>query len=252
MSPPSLFAKVSTSCYNALVQLTVTQAAEKLNVNPATIRAMCREGRVPSTNIPDNRHSKHGIWLVDPEDVRAYWHRLAQRFECKALSPTDAAYMAGLLDGEGCFTAFITRKRDGKARNYCEHWQTIYFIQILVVKEQPIRWLKDVTGLGYVFQRKRQEQNWQDLCGWRVSSEPACEVIKQIMPYLQIKHRQAEIFLELRRRVLAIKNYRKGRGKGSPMPKEEWLERQKLIDEIHRLNQPTGKVLRKEYSVEAT
>ena len=257
MSPPSLIAKASTLCYNALVQLTVTQAAEKLSVNPATIRAMCREGRVPSTNIPDSRHSKRGIWLVNPDDVKAYWHRLAQRFECKALSPTDAAYLAGLLDGEGCFTAFITRanaryaKRIEGSKYEAEHWQTIYFIQILVVEEQPIRWLKDVTGLGYVFQRKRQEQDWQDLWGWRVSSEPACQIVRQIMPYLKIKRRHAEIFLELRQRILAMKDYRQGKRSNTGMPEEEYIARQKLIDEIHQLNKRTGKIQRR-YSVEAT
>jgi len=33
-----------------------------------------------------------------------------------------------------------------------------------------------------------------------------------------------------------------------PMPEEEYIERQKLIDEIHRLNKSKGKVIRKEYS----
>ena len=230
------------------MQVTTTEAANKLKVSPTTIRAMCRKGRVPSVNVPDVHHKKSGIWLIDTDDVEAYWKKRAERFRCKPLLETDRAYIAGLLDGEGCFTAFITQV---KRQSYI-NWQTIYYIQILIVEEEPIRWLKEVTGLGYVFQRKRREERFQDLWGWRVNNAPACEIVKQILPYLKIKQRHAEIFLALRDRVASMKDYRKGKANDALMPKGEWIERQKLIDEIHRLNKPTGKILRKEYSVEAT
>jgi hypothetical protein len=239
------------------MQLPVTQVAKQLGVNPATVRDMCREDRVPSTKIPDQHHRKYGIWLVDPEDVKRYWQQLAQRFECKVLSPTDAAYLAGLFDGEGCFTAFITRRKIRYTNRYNGHkydgesWSTIYYIQVLITEEEPIRWLKEVTGLGYVFKRNRQKEGYQDLWGWRVNSTPACEVVQQILPYLKIKHRHAEIFLELRKRILTMKNYRQGKDYNAGMPEEEYLARQKLIDEIHRLNKRTGKVQRR-YSVETT
>lgn len=254
---PFLFDKISTLSYNILVQITVTQAANQLKVNPATIRSMCSEGRIPTTKISDNHHRKHGIWLVDPKDVIAYWQKLSDKFQCKHLSPPDAAYLAGLLDGEGCFTAFITQTRSHHIKNGLKtiertHWQTIYYIQILMVEEEPIRWLKEVTGLGYLFQRNRQKEGYQDLWGWRVNSEPACQIIKQIMPYLKAKRHQAKLFLKLRDRITAMKHYRNGKSRDAPMPEAEYIERQKLIDEIHRLNKSTGKVLRKEYSVEAT
>lgn len=210
---------------------------------------MCRGERVPSVNVPDNHHHKYGIWLVDTDDLEAYWKKRAERFQCKPLLEVDKAYIAGLLDGEGCFTAFITKRRNKRKTKIYEATSILYYIQILVVEEEPIRWLKEVTGLGYVFQRKRQEEGWQDLWGWRVASGPACELVKQILPYLKIKRCHAEIFLALRDRVASTKDYRGGKANNAPMPKEEWIKRQKLIDEIHQLNKPKGKVLRKEFSV---
>jgi len=239
------------------VQLTVTDAAKKFGVNPATIRDMCRGGRVPAIKVPHIKNLECGMWMVDTDALEVYWKKQAGKFQCKPLLETTKAYIAGLLDGEGCFTAFITRQQSHHIKNghrtiEAIHWQTIYYIQILIVEEEPIHWLKEITGLGYVFKRNRQKQGWQDLWGWRVASGPACEIVKQIMPYLKIKRRHAEIFLALRDRVASIKDYRTGKANDAPLPKEEYIERQKLIDEIHRLNKSTGKVLRKEYSVKAT
>jgi hypothetical protein len=54
--------------------------------------------------------------------------------------------------------------------------------------------------------------------------------------------------LELAERIAAMKNYRRGKPNDAPMPEEEYIARQKLIDKIHRLNKSKGKVLRTEYS----
>jgi len=224
------------------MKLTTLEVGKKLGVGDGTIREMCQCGSLKATKI-HNKFQRDGKWIIDSEDLEAYL-RLQSQPKCKGLLEVDKAYIAGFFDGEGCLTAFTTEVRQ---QPYL-HWRTVYYIQLLVVEEEPIKWLKEVTGVGYVFQRKRQQKGYQDLWGWRADSRPACEILEQIMPYLKIKYRQAEIFLELRQRVLAMKNYRKGRGKGMPMPEEEYIERQKLIDEIHRLNKSKGKVIRKEYS----
>lgn len=229
------------------------EAATKLGVHPTTVTKLCERGLILGEKRLNSKYRY--AWFIDWDGLNKY---LAERPfrrkpKCKPLSETDKAYMSGLFDGEGCFTSFITHtKSKGRSGKVYHSERTVYYIQILVVEEEPIRWLKEVTGLGYVFQRKRREQGWQDLWGWRAECGPACEVVEQIMPYLKIKHRHAEIFLELRDRVARMKNYRKGGTNDAPMPAEEWIERQKLIDEIHRLNKRTGKVIRKGYSVQAT
>jgi hypothetical protein len=71
------------------------------------------------------------------------------------------------------------------------------------------------------------------------------------LPYLKIKRRHAEIFLEFRKRIAGNRDYRRGKSNNATLPPEEYLARQKLIDEIHKLNKRTGKVQRR-YSVETT
>lgn len=230
------------------MHLTTLEAAKVLGVTDGSVREKCHCGTLKCEKVP-NKYHLGGSWLVDPASLAEY---LAKRDEpkCKHLAPVDAAWLAGFLDGEGCLTAFTTRVKSNVSDRKCS--TTRYFIQVLVVEQEPIEWIKRVTGVGYVFQRKRKEQNYQDLWGWRADNHTGCAVIRQIMPYLKIKRRHAGIFLELEKRIVMSKNWRQGKDTYAPMPKEEWIERQKLIDEIHRLNKPTGKVLRKEYSLAET
>lgn len=227
-------------------ELTTEEVAESLGVSAGTVREMCQCGSLKGRKVPNPYHPDTGAWAISPKDLRNYLTQKALP-KCRLLSEPDRGYIAGLCDGEGCFTAFTTRRHHG------DWWGTMYFIQIIVKEEAPIKWLKEVTGVGYVFKRDRQKQGWQDLWGWRVSCAPACEVVEQILPYLKIKRRQAEIFLQIRDVVRAGRFFRRGQNGAIPRPTEEWAARQKLIDEIHRLNQPKGKAHRKEFSsAEAT
>ena len=226
------------------MKLTTLDVAKKLGVTDGTIREMCQCGTLKATKAPNKFHPG-GAWVIDSSYLTDFIKAKAQ-LKCKQLTEGDAGYVAGIVDGEGCLTSFITRQKSDR------WWTCRYFIQVIAKEQEPIQWLKEVTGVGYVFQRKRQHKGWQDLWGWRADNHVACAVIRQIMPYLKIKRRQAEIFLEIEDRVMKSRRYRLGKGNDLLMPHEEWIERQKLIDEIHSLNKPTGKVLRKEYSVEAT
>ncbi len=221
--------------------LTTEEAGKRLGVSDGTIRGMCRRGTLKATRGPDELHPGSGTWLIATVELDNYLKRKRQK-KCKPLSDVDKGYLSGLLDGEGCLTCFLTRQHGG------EWWTTRYLIQIIVKDEAPIKWLKEVTGLGYVFQRKRQKEGWKDLWGWTVSCAPACEVIEQILPYLKIKHRQAEIFLQIRDMVRAGVFYRRGKANDSGIPKEEWVKRQLLIEELHRLNDRGGKVTRRDFS----
>jgi hypothetical protein len=229
------------------MEMTTKEVAEKLGVGDGTIRELCQAGTLKARKVPNIYHPETGSWVIDVADLDEYF-RLKRLPKCKELSEPDKAYLSGLCDGEGCFTSFITRKayktNTGKGWSYA----TMYFIQIIMKDELPIRWCYDTTGVGYFFMRNRQKEGWKDLYGWRVNGAPACEVVTQILPYLKAKRRQAEIFLALRDRVRAQRFYRRGTKDGHcPMSQGEWHLRQKLISEIHELNDHTGKIRRKEF-----
>jgi hypothetical protein len=229
------------------MEMTALQVAEQLKVNSGTIREMCQAGTLKAHKAPNIYHPETGMWIIDSSDLDEYFRNKSLP-KCKLLSEPDKGYLAGLCDGEGCFTAFITRKPCKVTTSKGWSYATMYFIQIIIKDEAPIKWCYDTTGVGYFFMRNRQKEGWKDLYGWRVNGAPACAVVTQILPYLKAKHRQAEIFLALRDRVRAQRFYRRGTKNGHcPMSQEEWLLRQKLISEIHELNDRTGKIRRKEF-----
>lgn len=224
-----------------VTELDTTESARILGVSDGTVRELCHAGTLKARKGPPIAYHPAGTWFITRGAIEEYL-RNKNKPVCKPLSDIDKGYIAGLLDGEGCLTSFTTKVQGGR------YWNTKYFIQIIVRQEEPIRWLREVTGIGYVFRRDRQKQGWQDLWGWRVTGRYSCEVLEQILPYLKIKHRQAEIFLQLRDVVKAGKAFRKGKNGAISRPLEEWRERQKLIDEIHLLNGRTGKRRRMEFT----
>jgi len=232
-------------CYNALMQTSSLATAKELGVHPSTISGLCNRGVIHC--IKKLNQNYRYAWFLDRDELTSYLERRRQswlnhKIECRDLAEVDKAYLAGLLDGEGCLTAFISKV--GGTR----WWNTRYFIQVIMSDKNPIQWIKETTRIGYLFKRPRQNKGWQDLWGWRADNHVACAVIRQIMPYLKVKHRHAEIFLKLEKRILEAKAYRGGGSNKASMPKEEYIERQNLIDEIHRLNKRKGKVIRKEFS----
>jgi hypothetical protein len=223
--------------------LSPVEVGKKLGVTDGTIRELCQRGTLKAVKGPPIPQHPYGTWQIKEEAVLDYlkWRDAPK---CKVMDEPTKAYLAGLTDGEGCLTVFITK---GRQRGW-EGWKTVYYIQIIVKQEKPIRWIKDVTGVGYVFQRKRAREEWCDLWGWKTCNTPACEVLAQILPYLKIKHRQAEIFIQLRDMIKAGSKWRLGSNGTTSLPKEYLFERQKLIDEIHVLNDRTGKRTRMEFT----
>ena len=112
---------------------------------------------------------------------------------------TDWAYLAGIVDGEGC----ITYRRNGKGRYYTR-------VTISQKRTQLLDWIVERFGGAY------SKTTWT--CGSRHSEW----ILTEILPYLVVKKDQAEVALELCRRGV----------KGNRMP----LNRQKqLADQLKEL-----------------
>lgn len=105
------------------------------------------------------------------------------------MEPTKIAYLAGLVDGEGC----ISIVRQNRVDNLCN---------MLVVgmsdKEGP-EMFKEVFG-GSVLSRRRRH-NYKVMYTWRVYSRQAARALEILYPYLVIKKKQADICLELAKSI---------------------------------------------------
>ena len=94
---------------------------------------------------------------------------------------TEAAYLAGLIDGEGCFTASVS----GKAVNAA--------LELTGCDRALIDSLVATTGLGSVSTRP-SKGNARASHRWKVSLVALRPLLGRIKPYLRSKLKQCEIF----------------------------------------------------------
>lgn len=106
------------------------------------------------------------------------------------LGPISAAYLAGLIDGEGCIG--IYNKKPAGTRKSPYHQ-----LQVGVAMREP-------EGIGYMAEFKKGYHSWK---GCRAMStgmihevklygRKAAAFLKEILPYLKVKRRQAQMAIE--------------------------------------------------------
>lgn len=132
------------------------------------------------------------------------------------LSSEQLAYIAGIVDGEGCISLFHTTNQHRPVRNRNSRSvgnshpgrsrQTILRVSVGMTDKTIPEWLYATFG-GVLQYRQRAKSSWKDRWDWNLSSQMAAAFLKQILPYLKIKHGQAElgiVFQEMRRPHLSI------------------------------------------------
>lgn len=145
-------------------------------------------------------------------------------------------YLAGLWDGEGSFMLLkISRRSHGKQipnseTNYDPCAQICMTINGR--QEQIVALFKDFYGgvLHEVKDPPSKNKNGKPVLMWRGTCKKATELANDLLPYLMIKKRQAEIIIRFGE--LRAEN----RKVGGTIENSQKLERLQLVDEIHRLN----------------
>ena len=102
------------------------------------------------------------------------------------MTETDAAYLAGLFDGEGSVyykrTKQIRHNRPGKP----VHNIWVIRMEIAMTEKSIINWVHDFTGVGHSGPRKvkpGKKKQWR----WRCSHRDAYYVSRVIWPYANVK-----------------------------------------------------------------
>ena len=142
------------------------------------------------------------------------------------------AYIAGLWDGEGSFMLI----RTGKVSPRTGMRECVATAQICMAingrQEKVLKLLKEMYD-GCLFEIKdppSKNMNAKSVIMWRVAAQKARLFAKDLLPYLRMKKRQAEILIE----YTEIKE--RNRKAGSRWTVINEKERQLLVDEIHTLN----------------
>ena len=108
------------------------------------------------------------------------------------LTIADLAWTAGIIDGEGSIFV-MTQKRQDRERD------TNYILRVSVQSTDPFMTseLKRMFPDGAEFSVNRyQNENWSDTLKWQLNGKKAARFLKEIKPFMRVKHTQADLAIE--------------------------------------------------------
>ncbi len=127
---------------------------------------------------------------------RKYVNRCVN-FIKKTFDPLHLAYLAGIIDGEGCF--FIGKLPRKEGDGYVnDHYRGL--LKICTTDKPLLDWLIEVfdgtQSAATKYQPKAQISRM--VYNWNVTGERLLDICHQVFPYLVIKKKQCEIMIKFR------------------------------------------------------
>lgn len=130
-------------------------------------REVVVSGQVLGEKVRDNRAScGHELWKP------------------LSIANTSAAYIAGLIDGEGCLG--MAKVKTGYVPKL-----TIVMCESIAITE-----CHAITGVGSIGFRPREQKHWKPCVYWQVGSSGLRRLLPTVKQYLLVKRRQADILTE--------------------------------------------------------
>ena len=115
--------------------------------------------------------------------------RLHKKVAMNNISDTDAAYIAGFLDGEGYIT--LVRNHWGNAAKTSSY---ILKVSITNTDKSILEWIKNIVGIGNVYVKRPAKEHYLPCWEWCLgSANLAKPFLERLYPYLRIKRNQADI-----------------------------------------------------------
>lgn len=136
------------------------------------------------------------------------------------------AYVAGLVDGEGCI--FIHRTKHPRNRVTYSLLVTIANTDFDLLSHIKLRFGGNIDGSSNHELRGKECPSYR----WRVNGERAAQFLEAICPYLVLKYPHARIGIELQEQIRARQN----RKRGIRLTEEEVFSMEVLKQELSRLN----------------
>jgi hypothetical protein len=139
----------------------------------------------------------------------------------------DWAYLAGLIDAEGCFR--IKKWKPANKPNY------VYAIALEIgnTKYPMFEFLMEKFGGNIVYISPKNGK--KPSATWSISSFTLSQVLPKIIPYLIIKKAAAEKLIEFYNTTLPNGGDRHSE-EFKKLYAERLIERERIVDEIHKLN----------------
>lgn len=104
------------------------------------------------------------------------------------------AYLAGIIDGEGCLHIRVARPKKAQKFRGINGWHVIT-IEVSNTNPRLAEWLKE-NFKGYFYEVKPKAGRWSTAWNWITTSRNANNILELILPYLVLKRGQAEAMIE--------------------------------------------------------
>lgn len=149
-----------------------------------------------------------------------------------SVSETEKAYIAGLLDGEGCISV-IRADQTKRSRHKSPSYRLV--VSIYNTNKVMMDWLEQrVNGCRY---HNRQKSERHKICHIiNIESQSAERFLIEMQPYIIAKSKQLQLGLELLR---LVDTWRRERGHVFPpiiLPQEEIEKREAIYQRMRELN----------------
>lgn len=144
--------------------------------------------------------------------------------------------MAGFVDGEGYLTIMKQIRKHRPSPAYRA------YIAISNTNRHAFNlFLNEYGGKTYVHYEKRLDKQglkWSDAFTWYCPISSSKRFLEDILPYLRLKRRQAELILEfINNKKAFARGKREGRGGSSPLTSGEISYRESLRRAVSLLNE---------------
>ena len=127
------------------------------------------------------------------------------------MSPTERAYVAGIIDGEG-WVEFSYRNRLRKDRKGTPTYRTLIVrMEVPQVDGRLIDYLIETTDEGNRdIKRFPKHPTYKDQHRWRLSHHGVYRVLKQVYKYLIVKREKAKLVIDHYDKKFSKKTFGKG------------------------------------------
>jgi len=113
------------------------------------------------------------------------------------MSPTEAAYVAGIIDGEGWVEYRYVQRRRNTRPGKPIYRTLIIRMEVPQVDGRLIDYLMKTTAEGNRdIKRYPKHPTYKDQHRWRLSHHAVYRVLKQIYPYLIVKREKAQLVIK--------------------------------------------------------
>ena len=106
---------------------------------------------------------------------------------CRRITVEEAAYLAGLIDGEG--TIALSKRHRNEQRQLV--------VSISSTERELLEWVRMATGVGKITRKRTVSERHAPGLAYAVSNRQALDVLRQVHPYLRsYKQTRADLVLK--------------------------------------------------------